>query len=197
VPVWPARLLVKEVNCPLALEWLAETFGFRVVVTIRHPCGFVSSALRLLKQGYSFVTVEPLLAQPALVSAYFAEEFDWLAQLETPVAQLAGWYGVVYKVLTTQLMRHPDWILVQHEAFCRNPRSQFSRLFRALGMRFPSRVEHFLVSSSQVDDGNLYSVNRRTTQEPEKWKRELTPAQIEEVASVVARFRLPYYREFA
>jgi hypothetical protein len=197
VPFWPARLLVKEVNCPLALEWLSETFGFRIVSTIRHPCGFVSSGLRLLKQGYTFVTLEPLLAQRALVGTYFAEDYDWLSQLDTPLARLAGWYGMVYKVLADQFPRHPDWILVQHEAFCRNPKAQFSRLFQALALRFSGRVERFLTATSHTDDGNLYSVYRNSAQEPDKWKHELTPAQIDEVASIIERFHLPYYREFA
>jgi hypothetical protein len=196
VPCWPARLLVKEVNCLLALEWLAATFGFRIVVTIRHPCGFVASGLRVVGEGYRFVSHRELLRQPLLANRYFPDQ-EWLMEIEDPVGQMAAWYGMVYKVLGDQLMHHPEWILVQHEALCADPNAQFRRLFEALGITYLDRVNRYLVETSTVDDGRLYSVYRETGREPAKWKRELSAGQIERVAEVIERFRLPFYRDFA
>jgi hypothetical protein len=197
VPFWPARLLVKEVNCPLALDWLAENFKMKVVVTLRHPCGYVASGLRVQREGDPFVSLDQLLNQPRLVADYFVDDYDWLSQLKDPIARMAAWYGMVYKVLADQLSRHPEWVLVRHEAFCEDPLTQFRRLFEALGIRYTTRVQEYLRLTSQQSDGNLYSVYRKTAAEPNKWKRELTTKQIDTIAEVIARFRLPFYREFA
>lgn len=197
VPFWPARLLIKEVICPLALEWLAENFRMQIVVTVRHPCGFVASALRLEDAGLPFVSLDRLLNQPRLVADYFVDDYDWLSQLSDPVAQMAAWYGMIYKVVADQLTRHPEWILVRHESFCQDSEVQFRRLFEATGVRYKKRVAQFLEMTSQSTDGHLFSVCRKTTEEPDKWKRELSSDQIETIASVVSRFRLPFYREFA
>jgi sulfotransferase family protein len=197
VPFWPARLLVKEINCPLALEWLAENFPLQIVVTIRHPCGFVASGLRVLRSGDRFVPLERLLSQSRLVARYFPDELDWLRQLRRPVEQLAASYAMIYKVLADQLERHPEWILVRHEAFCRAPQEEFRRLFEALGIRYTRRADKHLAATTQADDGSLYSIHRNSRAVVGKWKEELSPDQIESIASIVARFQLPYYREFA
>jgi hypothetical protein len=197
VPFWPARLLIKEVNCPLSLEWLAQNFQMQIGIALRHPCGFVASSLRLESAGLPFAALEQLLNQPRLVAHYFVEDYDWLSQLTDPVAQLAAWYGMIYKVLADQLTRHPEWIVIRHESFCQDPQVQFRRLFEATGVRYKRRVGEFLSRTSQATDGNLFSVCRNTAEEPDKWKLELTADQIETVASVISRFQLPFYREFA
>ena len=197
MPLWPARLLIKEVNCPLALEWLAAHFGMRVVVTVRHPCGYVASGLRLRGAGDPVVELDHLLGQPRLIAAHFADDAGWLGGLSDPVARMAAGYGMVYKVLAHQLERHPEWTLVRHEAFCEDPPVEFRRLFDAVGIRPTRRVDAHLESTGRASDGRLYSLNRRTAEEPGKWKRELTAGQIETVAAVIARFRLPFYRDFA
>jgi hypothetical protein len=197
VPFWPARLLVKEVNCPLALDWLAENFKLKIVITIRHPCGYVASALRVKSEGDSFVSLDQFLCQPRLIADYFVDDFDWLSDIRDPIAQMAAWYGIVYKVLSEQLARRPEWTLVRHETFCEDPLAQFRRLYQELGIRYSNRVDEHLRLTSQESDGNLYSFYRKTADEPDKWKRELTTQQIDSIAAVVARFRLPFYREFA
>src|SRR5579864_158368 len=107
VPFWPARLLIKEVNCPLALEWLAEQFQMRIVVTIRHPCGYVASGLRVQEAGDPFVALEQMLSQPRLAAEYLSDDYDWLCQLDDPVARMAAGYAIIYRVLADQLAHHP------------------------------------------------------------------------------------------
>jgi len=197
LPLWPARLLVKEVSCPLALEWLAQHFGMRIAITIRHPCGYVASGLRLRARGEPVVDLNRLLAQPSLVARLGEDQKHWLAELSDPVACMAAGYGVVYKIVAEQLTRHPEWSVVFHEALCEDPPTVFRRLFAALDVTYLARVDRYLADSSQASDGELYSLVRKSSQEPHKWKQELTSAQVETVAGVIERFRLPFYREFA
>ncbi len=197
VPFWPARLLVKEVSCPLALEWLAARFDMHVAITIRHPCGYVASGLRLKSVGDPVVELEQLLAQPALVALFSPEMQQWLTELKDPVARMAAGYGMVYKLIAQQLANHPEWTLIQHETLCEDPPGRFRRLFEALNVRYLPRVDRYLAQNTKATNGHLYSLQRKSSDEPDKWKQELTAQQIETVAGVIERFRLPFYREFA
>jgi hypothetical protein len=203
MPVLPARLLVKEVNCVLAMDWIAARLKMKVALTIRHPCGHVASGLRMKGEGMEVVNLERLLEQPTLMNQYFANEQDWLCGLTDPIEKMAASYGIIYKVLGEQLRYHPEWVIVHHEALCDDAPGQFYRLFHALGMQYTQRVDDFLKSSDHTADANLsseqklWSLSRRRAEEPTKWKSELTPLQIDAVARIIARFRLPFYREFA
>jgi hypothetical protein len=196
-PFWPARLLLKEVSCPLALDWLVDRFPMSVLITIRHPCGYVSSGLRLAEVGHPVVELDGLLEQPALMDFFSAEDRDWIAGLEGPVARMAAAFGIVYKIVGDQLKSHPEWTLIHHETLCRDPRGSFRRLCQPLGLSFNRRIEQFLNNSTGTRDGALYSLQRVSSEEPDKWKVELSEDQIETVARVISRFRLPFYRDFA
>jgi hypothetical protein len=196
-PFWPARLLVKEVNCPLALDWLTSRFDMAILITIRHPCGYVASGLRLKEVGHAVVELDQLLRQPRLMSLFSEAERVRFEGLVDPVARMAAAYGIIYKLIGEQLADHPEWTLVHHETLCRDPRGAFRRLCQALGLNYNRRIEHFLTESTATHDDGLYSLHRVSSGEPDKWKTELTSNQIETVASVIAPFRLPFYREFA
>jgi hypothetical protein len=58
-------------------------------------------------------------------------------------------------------------------------------------------MRQLLGETTSAPDSALYSLQRVSAEEPEKWKNELTPAQIETVADVISRFRLRFYRDFA
>jgi Sulfotransferase family len=199
VPFLPAQLLVKENHASLALEWMADHFNMRIVISIRHPCGVVASAMRLANLKHSFIELDWILNQPALMEQYFTPgDREWMSQQTDPIARAAVGYGVVYKVIGDQLCRHPEWTLVYHWALCADPMGQFRRVFDALHLDFPARrVEELLSNSTEHDDGETYGLNRVSSREPEKWKSELTPTQIDTVASVIERFKLPFYRDFA
>ena len=197
VPIWPARLLIKEVNCPLALDWLSKHFPFQIVITIRHPCGYVASSLRLEGVGHEAISFERLIAQPRLMSLFSDDDQDWIKNLVDPIERSAAAFGIVYKILGEQLTRHPEWTLIFHKNMCEAPAEAFSRLYEAVGITPNRRLFDFLKQSSTSDDNDLYSLNRVTVDQPFKWKTDLTTAQIDRIAAVIARFRLPFYRDFA
>jgi hypothetical protein len=196
-PFWPARLLVKEVNCPLALDWLSSRFDMTMLITIRHPCGYVASGLRLKEVGHEVVELDQLLSQPRLMSLFSQAEHDRFTDLVDPVARMAAAYGIIYKLVGDQLADHPEWTLVRHETLCRDPRGAFRRLCKAVGLGYNRRIDHYLTSCTATHDDGLYSLQRVSSAEPDKWKTELTNDQIDTVASVIAPFRLPFYRDFA
>lgn len=196
-PFWRARLLVKEVICPLALDWLSERFRMRVVIMVRHPCGYVASGLRLREIGHQVLELDGLLAQPRLMARYFPNDRGWLAELTDPVARMAAAYGMVYKVVGEQAASHLDWTIVRHETLCDEPHQSFQRLCRAVDANYSRSVVKYLAKSTANRDNALYSLNRVSNEVPDRWKTELTSRQIDTVAAVISRFQLPFYRDFA
>lgn len=193
----PAPLLVKEVSCMLSLEWLQRHLGMRVVLVLRHPCGYVSSVQRLKGVNHKVFTVASLLDDPRLVERYAADDLDWLLGLDDPVAQHAATYGLVLRVVADQLERHPEWVVIRHRSLCEDPIGVARRLVEAVGLRYTPALDRFLGHSTRDTDGQLYSLQRKSAQEPGKWMQELSPSQISTVHSVIERFRLPFYRDFA
>ncbi len=194
---WPARLLIKEVNCILALDWLADRHPLRILITIRHPCGYVASALRIHAAGEVVAELDDLRSQPAVMAEFSDVDREWIMGLRDPVAQLAAAYGIVYKIIGDQLISHPEWAIVQHEALCLDPRTAFRRLSQLLDLRYTRDMDALLSETTCSRDTATYSVRRVSSEEPDKWKHELTSAQIDTVAEVVSRFKLRFYRDFA
>ena len=199
VPFWPARLMVKEVRCVLALDWIAKNLGMRIGVTIRHPCGYVASGIRLQERGHNVIPVSMLVNQPRLRERLPMIDFDRLAALTDPIAQMAAGYGVAYSLIADQLREHPDWALIRHEAMLEDPEAAISGLCTKVDLPFTDRMRSYLDETDVSTTGgdNLYSGKRRRQDEREKWKRELSPRRIDTIQEVVASFHLPFYPEFA
>ena len=153
--------------------------------------------VRLKAKQHDAIPFNVLLSQPRLMDAYFANQREWLETLDDPLSQQAAGYGMVYTVLADQMIRHPDWLLLYHEALCEDPHGVFRRLFSALDVPYTRQVDRYLDQSTSQNDGKLYGLNRVSKNEPDKWKSELSTPQIDRIAEVVSRFRLPFYRDFA
>jgi hypothetical protein len=195
LPFLPVRLLVKEVNCILALELIAKLFNPYVVITMRHPCGYVASGIRLLKKGHPVVELKQLISQKSVFQEYSYLDREWLLSLNDPISQMAAAYGMVYKVIANQIMKYPEWIVLNHDCFCRNPKAEFTKLFCLLGVNYNKRVDKFVDKVSSVSDEELYSVQRKSANEHIKWKFELTKIQIETVRTIWLRFEVPFYQD--
>lgn len=194
----PARLLVKEVACSLSLEWIERHLGMQVLITTRHPCGFVASSLRMFQRGHGFWYLKAHLAQPRLMDAYFPGQREWLESLlEDRVSELAAVYGMTHRVLADQLPQNPNWTLAHHEDLCTRPEQEFRRLCNAFDIDYATQLRPYIKETTNQGDGEFYSDKRVSREEPDKWKRELSSEQIETIASIVEQFDLPYYRGFA
>src|SRR5690606_26664260 len=133
----PARLLVKVVACSMSLEWLQAHLGVQVILTTRHPCGFVASSLRMFDRGQGFYFLRHFLAQPRLLETYFADDREWIETLRGDrAAELAAVYGMAHRVMADQLAHHPEWTLAFHEDLCTHPIEEFRRLCDAAGIDF-------------------------------------------------------------
>ena len=194
-PFLPARLLVKEVNCILAVELISKLFNPYVIITIRRPCGYVASGMRLLKKGHPVVELKQLISQNSVFQEYSSLDQKWLLSLDDPISQMAAAYGMVYKVIANQMIKYPQWIILNHDYFCHNPKARFIDLFGILDVNYSKQVDEFLDKVCSVSDGQLYSVQRKSADENIKWKSELNKTQIEIVKTIWFRLKLPFYQD--
>jgi hypothetical protein len=192
------RPLIKDPFALFSAPWLADTFGLGVVITIRHPAGFVSSVRRF---GWRF-DFRHWLDQPALIRDLLA---DWERMFRTteldPVGEAAmvwrGIYGAVARFRTSR----PSWIFVRHEDLALDPRSGFQDLAKRVGIEWTDSLERFVGRSSSAENpvegrvGDTVSVTRNSRELRDVWKKRLSPVEVDRIRSLVEPVAGEFYTE--
>lgn len=176
-------LLFKDPHAVLASEWLAERFGFRNIVLIRHPAAFVSSYLRLgWKAGPShFLNQERLMEEYLHV---FHDELEQSRQAQDWVANAALEWKCIYYVVHKFREKHPDWMWIRHEDLSRDPVGGFEEIYRVLDLPFTESCREVIQEHSSpsnpmdAPEGVLHQLKRDSKANILVWKKRLTPNQI-------------------
>lgn len=177
-----ARPLMKDPIALLASEWLAERFRMDVVLMIRHPAAFVSSAKRL-DWRHSFAE---FLADERLMSDHLGR-FE--AELECEVHRPGDAIGeailawrVLYSVVATFRERHPDWIFVRHEDLSREPMSMFKALYERLDLDWTSNaqqaIDEHTRNTNPRETVSAYSIHVDSVRNIWNWQQRLAPDEI-------------------
>jgi hypothetical protein len=196
----PDRVLVKSANCALSLEWLAQRYRPRVVVQHRDPLNVISSWTSLNIAG------DPSLAEQRAVRE------RWLTPLGLPtlptsasdIARVAWTVGLLTTALKVTSERHPDWIVVSHDALCAAPDEGFPSLFGRLDLPWTVAAQAYLAATddpSFVVTGanprhhpNQATVTQagqsRRLQQSSQYRRRLSEADVAEARAVLADFPL-------
>lgn len=192
------RPVVKDPIALLSAEWLASRFGMDVVVMIRHAAAFVSS-LKRLNWNYPF---SHLLAQPALMrkhlSGFEPEIRRFAAERRDIVDQAALLWAVLYTVVDDYRSSHDDWLFLRHEDLASEPVEGFRTIFGHVGLPFTGAVEARVLESSSASNPedspeDPHSTIRNSRATIHRWKRELSPAEIERVRERVEPVSSRFY----
>ncbi|HET6519540.1 MAG TPA: hypothetical protein VFG47_06920, partial [Geminicoccaceae bacterium] len=139
-PFHTGAVIKDPVGC-LLTEYLHARHGVRPVVCVRHPTGFVASYLRL---GWrpDLIGLPALRAQPALIADHFGGDPSRLeAESGDVVGAAATLWWALNRVLLAWCDRHPEWIVLTHEALGADPVGTFRDVFARLGLRWNPRIE--------------------------------------------------------
>jgi len=141
--------VIKDPFAKMVAELLYRDFDTTPVVMIRHP---VSLAASLRRMGWWPETHE-FAVQPDLVEDYFPDEPGFLSRSwpNRMLESMAHWRAT-YKMLLDQAASYPDWQVVTHEAFCRDPVRVARRLYDALDLPWAERYARRL--RSMTGDSN-------------------------------------------
>ena len=187
-PVPGRRVMVKTVFAPLAVDWLAARFGPRLLVVQRHPLNVLSSWVSL-GWGGSALDTNPRV---------WAHRERWgLPSIDQPATPLAriSWEIGLFTTALHQAAARPDSMVVSHDQLCRDPSAGFRQLFGQLGWEWPDEAERFLAEHDRPGQG--FETLRVAADQPEGWRRGLSPDQVREAWEVLRRFDAPWVGDVA
>ncbi|HEX5616576.1 MAG TPA: hypothetical protein VFZ83_15590 [Acidimicrobiia bacterium] len=179
----PAAVVVKSVHAALAADWIVDRFAPRVVVTHRNPLNVMASWLEL-----GFPNTAPSGHHAVVAEAHRRWGLTLPGHDAPPLERDSAYLGTLLCALHEHVARHPDWIVVSHEAACVEPASVLRELAARLGLVWGDAAEQFVAASDRPGHG--WATQRVASTLSEKWRDQLDPAQVATIRATLARF--PY-----
>jgi hypothetical protein len=177
-------VVVKSVHAPLALDWLAHRFpAVHVVVVLRHPANVLSSWRELALPDQDRALDRHPAVRDGLLRAWQVPPPG-----PDPLERAAWQVCLLTAALLEAAARHPQWLVVEHDALCRRPVERFAALSGALGMTWTDRAEEYLTASDAAGEG--FAVHRRADAQPGRWRSRLTTAEVDVLADTMRQFPL-------
>lgn len=195
------RPLLKDPFAVFSAPWFAERLGCRVVITVRHPAGFASSLNRL---GWSF-DFKDLLDQPLLMRDHLEGDRAEMERMPSDdiIGQAALLWRMIYRAVHSIRQSHPDFQVVRHDDFSRDPVARFRELYASLGLNFTPHAEQVVLKSSSSENPNEpgrnkpHSVRLDSRASMENWKKRLGADEIIRIRKITEGVSDLYYSEAA
>lgn len=193
------RALLKDPIAFFAAEWLAERYGTRNVVLVRHPAAFASS-LKRLDWRFDFGN---LSCQERLLAGdlkQFAGEIEAAARDGLDVIDQAV---LLWRIFTARTLHyreaHPDWIVLRYEDLASDPAAAFARLYGRLGLTWSATVRQRVEAISgagnvtEVAAGDRGGVERHSAEAMWTWLRRLSADEVARVREGTADLAPAFY----
>jgi len=195
------RPLIKDPFAFFSAAWFARRFGCRVVITVRHPAGFVSSLKRL---NWPF-DLSDLLGQPLLMRDLLEPYRSQIEQIATvsedAIKQNSLLWRLVYQTVQKFLTEHPDFIVVRHEDLSSDPENGFQTLYRQLNLNFTERARQIILASSgsenpkELSRRSVHSVRLDSRASLNSWKKRLSGEEINHIRQLTEDVATVFYPE--
>ncbi len=192
--------LIKDPFAVFSAPGIADDYGCRVLVVIRHPAAVVESAKR---RGWSF-DFDNLLRQPHLMEDLLSDFADEMQRCKRTQADVIGETALLWKVIYSVVDRYrserPDWLFVRHEDIAQAPVREFRRLYRLLGLQWSaaieSHVQQICAGQKSLGCGRAYDrIVRDSKTTIAAWKTELTAPQVNRIREIVEPTASRFYDE--
>ena len=191
------RPLIKDPFAVFSAPWFAERLGCRVVITVRHPAGFVSS-LKRLNWTFNF---HDFLDQPYLMKHYLEADRAAMKSLSTNdiIGQAGLLWRMIYRVVARMIKLHPSFIIVRHEDLSRNPVSCYQDLYRALDLDFTPKIKQKILNASsyknpkELSQHNVHAIKLDSQANVDNWKKRLSKDEITDIRKVTGKVAEIFY----
>ena len=201
--IYKKRPLMKDPSGIFSAPWLAQRFGFQVVITIRNPLAFVSSRKRLKWP----IRLNDWLEQPLLVKNILAPYHDEIERVVYDVErekadlvdQAIVYWRVIYQVVAEYKKKYPQFIFTRHEDLSLNPVDEYRSIYTRLGLGFNEHAEKKNIASTNKDNpkeltkGQPFSVSLDSKKNLENWKHRLTEDEILRIRKATEDVATLYY----
>lgn len=180
-----SRVSVKDPIAFFSAEWLAETYGSRVVMLCRHPGGIVSSFLKLgWEPETKYIVDHPL---PLSVGKFDHEIAEWRANPDDRVgAVLLQWKLFTQATLDLHKL-HPDWMFCLHHQLCDHPVEVFKEIFASVGLPFTDDVEKNILAHTGASNfvnpttHTQHSLKREAAKLKDAWRERLDSETVDRI----------------
>jgi hypothetical protein len=123
--------IIKDPKAILSAHLLYHEFDVLPLIIVRHP---VSLAASLQRVGW-YPEPKQYLQFPDLIEDYLLDDVHILEKnWSSPILKSMAYWRATYRILLTQADENPDWHIITHEAWCKNPVSSSRSLYDQLGL---------------------------------------------------------------
>lgn len=151
------RFLLKDPMAPFASQYMAEKYGVKVVVIVRHPIPLIASMRRVNLDH----ALDDLVRQTELYNRYLKDilgsvKLDRLSSLE----RRSLLWACVYYTLHRTMEDNDSFITVRHEDVSADPQTAVPELYERLGLHFTPAVATKLHAMTQGNNPGRVASNK-------------------------------------
>lgn len=193
------RALIKDPFAVFSTPWFAKRLNCQVVITARHPGGFVGSLKRL---GWNF-DFDNFLNQPLFMRDHL--ESDRTAMESMPkddiIGQAALLWKIIYRFVHLTKESFPQFQVVRHEDLSLDPMGGYQALYKNLGLSFTEHVKDIIQNSSSSENptklakNKTHSVKLDSRANLDNWKKILSPEEISRVRKLTEGVSESFYSD--
>lgn len=193
------RALIKDPFAVFSTPWFAKRLNCQVVITARHPGGFVGSLKRL---GWNF-DFDNFLNQPLFMRDHL--EADRVAMESMPkddiIGQAALLWKIIYRFVHSTKESFPQFQVVRHEDLSLDPMGGYQALYKNLGLSFTEHVKDIIQNSSSSENptklakNKTHSVKLDSRANLDNWKKILSPEEISRVRKLTEGVSESFYSD--
>jgi hypothetical protein len=184
----PSNLVVKSVNAPLSVEWIAHRFRLQIAVVLRNPLSILSSWAELEWLGRPGDDMLDHVAQSVQDELVGRLPIPRPPREASVIARAAWMIGAITCALTDAAARNPAWPVVTHEELCETPGARYPVLASALGLRWGVTADEALVEMNRPGQGG--EPFRVASELADVWRSRLSVEHVAEARSVLDQFAL-------
>ena len=82
---------------------------------------------------------------------------------------------LMYKIIESQISANPDWTIISHDRLCIAPHQMYSQYFEDLGLAWSNNTDKKIDSLNKTGTG--FAPKRISSQQPSKWKKEMSDGE--------------------
>ena len=182
------KIVIKSVSC-LGRAGLLKRAApeSQFIFIIRHPCGQVASILQGLRR--SLFEEDIPIASLARTTAAHRRLLTAEKLRNMPLVQQLAWGWVLQNEMAIESLQGAKHLeILYYEDLATQPETTAKRLFDACGLEWCDQVSAFLHESTKATGRErYYDVKRDPTEAINKWKTELTPAEIGDILDIAGQ----------
>jgi hypothetical protein len=189
------RALLKDPFAVFSIPWFAKRLNCKVVITVRHPAAFASS-LQRLNWDFDF---KDLLDQPLLLRDHLGlfREPMLSVHADDVIGQASLLWKMIYLVVHKFHESNPEWIILRHEDYSRDPVNKYRELYSRLDLDFTQRVEKEIIKSSNSENPTelkrTHSVKMDSAAGVKNWRKRLSAEEINRIRQMTEGVAELYY----